>query len=153
MYTHHKRLSVNIFRFKIPAPGSPGTRVTGRNKRIRKTFFSSKVLLLICVEHFACRRQWHARERWEWEGWTVRTCLWVDRRARAGNPWTDAPLPESSPPCLHTCQRGNFEFFFFFYVRYSTLLHLPHLRLRCAGGCWDRTKGQLRLYGIGCQTV
>ncbi len=31
-------------------------------------------------------------------------------------------------------------YFFFFYVRYSTLLHLPPLRFHCVGGCWDRTK-------------
>jgi len=28
---------------------------------------------------------------------------------------------------------------FSFYVRYSTLLHLPPLRFHCVGGCWDRT--------------
>ncbi len=27
----------------------------------------------------------------------------------------------------------------FFYVLYSTLLHLPPLRFDCVGGCWDRT--------------
>jgi hypothetical protein len=29
---------------------------------------------------------------------------------------------------------------FFFYVRYSTLLHLPPFRFHCIGGCWDRTQ-------------
>ncbi len=29
---------------------------------------------------------------------------------------------------------------FYFYVRYSTLLHLPPLRFHCVGGCWDRTQ-------------
>jgi hypothetical protein len=29
---------------------------------------------------------------------------------------------------------------FSFYVRYSTLLHLPLLRFHCVGGCWDRTQ-------------
>jgi hypothetical protein len=28
----------------------------------------------------------------------------------------------------------------FFYVLYSTLLHLPPLRFHCDGGCWDRTR-------------
>ncbi len=28
---------------------------------------------------------------------------------------------------------------FYFFVLYSTLLHLPPLRFRCADGCWDRT--------------
>ncbi len=27
----------------------------------------------------------------------------------------------------------------FFYVLYSTLLHLPPLRFHCVGGCWDRS--------------
>ncbi len=31
-------------------------------------------------------------------------------------------------------------YFGFFYVRYSTLLHLPPLRFHCVGGCWDRTR-------------
>ncbi len=30
--------------------------------------------------------------------------------------------------------------FSFFYVRYSTMFHLPPLRFHCVGGCWDRTK-------------
>jgi hypothetical protein len=28
---------------------------------------------------------------------------------------------------------------FYFYVLYSTLLHLPPLSFPCVGGCWDRT--------------
>ncbi len=47
------------------------------------------------------------------------------------------------------------EFFFCvfsFYVRYSTLLHLPPLRFHCVGGCWDRTKDSCD-YSIGCQTL
>jgi hypothetical protein len=31
-------------------------------------------------------------------------------------------------------------FFKFFFVPYSTLLHLPPLRFHCAEGCWDRTQ-------------
>jgi hypothetical protein len=30
--------------------------------------------------------------------------------------------------------------FFFFFVQYSALLHLPPLRFHCADGCWDRTQ-------------
>jgi hypothetical protein len=38
-------------------------------------------------------------------------------------------------------QVGNVDFFVFsFNVRYSTLLHLPPLRLHCVGGCRDRTQ-------------
>jgi hypothetical protein len=29
---------------------------------------------------------------------------------------------------------------YFMYVLYSTVLHLPPLRFRCVGGCWDRTQ-------------
>jgi hypothetical protein len=32
------------------------------------------------------------------------------------------------------------EFFEFFYVLYSALLHLPPLRFHCVGGNWDRTQ-------------
>jgi hypothetical protein len=35
--------------------------------------------------------------------------------------------------------------------QYSTLLHLPPLRFRCVGGCWDRIQG-CRDFGIGIQT-
>jgi hypothetical protein len=44
-----------------------------------------------------------------------------------------------------------FRDFFFYYVRYSTLLHLPPLRFHYVGGCWDRTQDSCD-YGIGCQT-
>ncbi len=40
--------------------------------------------------------------------------------------------------------KGNFFWFFFFYARYSTLLHLPPLRFHCVGGCWDRTQDNCR---------
>ncbi len=105
-----KPFQVQIFRFRISGEGY------WKYSRISKKDFSSIFFReLFCVELFACRRQWHARERWGWEGWTVRTCLWVDRRAHAGNPWTDAPLPESSPPYLHThVSKGNFFSFFLF---------------------------------------
>jgi hypothetical protein len=39
----------------------------------------------------------------------------------------------------------------FFYVLYSTLLHLPPLRFHCVGGCWDRTQDCCH-FGIGSQT-
>jgi hypothetical protein len=39
----------------------------------------------------------------------------------------------------------------FCYVLYSTLLHLPPLRFRCVGGCWDRTQDCCD-FGIGSQT-
>ncbi len=46
---------------------------------------------------------------------------------------------------------GGF-FALFMYVLHSTLLHLPPLRFRCVGGCWDRTLHSYHL-GIGCQTA
>jgi hypothetical protein len=45
--------------------------------------------------------------------------------------------------------RGVFEFFCFLYL---TLLHLPPLRFRCVGGCWDRTQDCCD-FGIGSQTL
>jgi hypothetical protein len=44
-----------------------------------------------------------------------------------------------------TSKGGFFWIFSFFYVRYSTLLHLPPLRFHCVGGCWDLNPEQLRL--------
>jgi hypothetical protein len=43
---------------------------------------------------------------------------------------------------------GGFFGIFTFYVRYSTLRHLPPLRFHCVGGCWDRTQGSCD-HGIG----
>jgi hypothetical protein len=40
----------------------------------------------------------------------------------------------------------------FFMNDILTLLHLPPLRCRCVGGCWDRTQDSC-IYGIGCQTL
>jgi hypothetical protein len=37
-------------------------------------------------------------------------------------------------------QHFNRGFFGFFYVLYSTLLHLPPLRFHCVRRCWDRTQ-------------
>ncbi len=52
-------------------------------------------------------------------------------------------------------KRGIFLFLFSFYVRYSTLLHLPPLRFHSVGGCWNRTQDSCDRcdYGIGCQTL
>ncbi len=44
------------------------------------------------------------------------------------------------PIPLHNFLRGIFRIFFLFYVRYSTLLHLPPLKFHCVGGCWDGTQ-------------
>jgi hypothetical protein len=43
-------------------------------------------------------------------------------------------------PPENTVQRGDFLDFLFMYVLYSTLLHMPPLRLHCVRGCWDRTQ-------------
>jgi hypothetical protein len=48
--------------------------------------------------------------------------------------------------------KGEFVGFFYFYVSYSTLLHLPPLRFNCVGGCWDRTQ-DCRDFGIDSQTL
>jgi hypothetical protein len=42
--------------------------------------------------------------------------------------------------------------FFFLFVHYSALLHLPPLRFHCADGCWDRTQDRCNLC-IGSQTL
>jgi hypothetical protein len=43
-------------------------------------------------------------------------------------------------------------FFSFFFVLYSTLLHLPPLRFHCADGCWDRTQDRCN-WCIDSQTL
>jgi hypothetical protein len=43
-----------------------------------------------------------------------------------------------------------------FYVRYSTLLHMPLLRFHCVGGCWYRIQNYCESFcdfGIGSQTL
>jgi hypothetical protein len=42
--------------------------------------------------------------------------------------------------------------FIFFFVLYSTLLHLPPLRFHYADGCWDRTQDGCN-WCIGGQTL
>jgi hypothetical protein len=44
------------------------------------------------------------------------------------------------------------DFFWIFYVRYSTLLHLPPLRFRCVGGCRDLSQ-DCCAFGIDSQTL
>ncbi len=44
-------------------------------------------------------------------------------------------------------------FLFSFYLRYSTLLHLPPLRLHCVRGCWDRTQQDCCDFDIDSQTL
>ncbi len=46
---------------------------------------------------------------------------------------------------------GGF-FLIFFYVMYSTWLHLPPLRFHCVGGCWGRTQDCCD-FGIGSKTL
>ncbi len=47
--------------------------------------------------------------------------------------------------------KGDF-YFLYFYVRYSTLLHLPPLRFHCVGGCWERAQDSCD-FGIDSQTL
>ncbi len=42
--------------------------------------------------------------------------------------------------------------FFFLFIQYSALLHLPPLRFHCADGCWDRTQDRCNSC-IGSQTL
>jgi hypothetical protein len=46
---------------------------------------------------------------------------------------------------MENIKRGIFLDFSFLYVRYSTLLHLPPLRINCVRGCWDRTQNNCEL--------
>ncbi len=60
-------------------------------------------------------------------------------------------------PCIESSRGPSFFLKgifldFSFYVRDSTLLHLPPLRFHCVEGCLDRTKESCD-YGIGCQTL
>ncbi len=59
----------------------------------------------------------------------------------------NAPVPRLLYFCTARQERPDRDFFkvdffgfFLFYVRYTTLLHLPPLRFHCVGGCWDRNK-------------
>ncbi len=42
------------------------------------------------------------------------------------------PLPK-----YDICFKWHYSILISFYVRYSTMLHLPTLRFHCVGGCWD----------------
>jgi hypothetical protein len=46
-----------------------------------------------------------------------------------------------------------FGFFSFFYVCYSTLLHLPPIRFHCVGGCWVETRNVATLALTAMQTL
>ncbi len=57
------------------------------------------------------------------------------------SPYSSTPLHSLSTPSHCTIFfKGDFWDFFLFYVRYSTLLHLPPLKFYCVGGCWDGTQ-------------
>jgi hypothetical protein len=47
---------------------------------------------------------------------------------------------------------GGIFFWIFFFILYSTLLHLPPLRFHCADECWDRTQDRCNCC-IGSQTL
>jgi hypothetical protein len=55
--------------------------------------------------------------------------------------------PENQPQSTRHVSK---DFFWFLYVRYSTLSHLPPLS--CVGGCWDRTQ-DCCYFGIDSQTL
>ncbi len=42
--------------------------------------------------------------------------------------------------CKTQNKRNSWIFWFFFYVMYSTLIHLPLLGSHSVEGCWDRTQ-------------
>jgi hypothetical protein len=42
--------------------------------------------------------------------------------------------------------------YYYMFVHYSALLHLPPLRFHCADGCWDRIQDRCNLC-IGSQTL
>jgi hypothetical protein len=60
--------------------------------------------------------------------------------------WFSSSLDCSARSTLLGClavnriDKGGFFSIFSFYVRYSTLRHLPPLRFHCVGGCWDQTQ-------------
>ncbi len=74
-------------------------------------------------------------------------------------PGTKGRLVKSLALCL-LCGLTHFEksqkfsgfWIFLFYVRYTTLLHLPPLRFYCVGGCWDGTQDCCD-FGIDSQTL
>ncbi len=53
------------------------------------------------------------------------------------------------PPPYFSADLSIF-FLYFFFVLYSTLLHLPPLRFHCADECWDRTQDRCN-WCIGSQ--
>ncbi len=71
------------------------------------------------------------------------------RAAAASTPGPPSPAASVLPVWLKV-QRVFFNIFFIFYLRYSTLLHLPPLIFHCVGECWDRTQYSCD-YDSGCQ--
>ncbi len=69
------------------------------------------------------------------------SCLWY----RLGTKWGQSrhySADEFGQGCGLTRKlffKGGF-FYFSFYVRYSTMFHLPPLRFHCVAGCWDQTQ-------------
>jgi hypothetical protein len=49
-------------------------------------------------------------------------------------------LEEARPMLEKLGMTSGCKHFKIFYALYSTLLHLPHLRFHCDGGCWDQTR-------------
>ncbi len=80
-----------------------------------------------------CSLLWRVEHRWACRTWA--------------HPGTTSPQPANTDFINFFLGRILFPF----YVRYSTLLHLPPLRFQCVGGCWDRTQDSCD-YGIRCQT-
>ncbi len=62
-----------------------------------------------------------------------------------------ARVPTTSLRIIILLKNRGIFWIFSFYVRYSTLLHLPPLRFDCVLGCWDRTQDSCD-YGIGWLT-
>jgi hypothetical protein len=58
----------------------------------------------------------------------------------------------TSSPADERAEEKEMNLFFFMYVLYLTLPHLPPLRFHCVGGCWDRTQDSCD-FGIGCQML
>jgi hypothetical protein len=60
--------------------------------------------------------------------------------------------PQMGCLAVNKIEKGGFFQIFSFYVRYSTLLHLPPLRFHCVKGCWDLTQDYCD-FGIDSHTL
>ncbi len=79
--------------------------------------------------------------------------LHVVQKTRAKNSHAWAPLKICVFAALYRLlSLGGSANLYFFYVLYSTLLHLLPLRFNCVGGCWDRTQDCCD-FGISSQTL